>query len=331
MGIFKSPKAPDPAATAAAQSAQNRDAAVATQLTNAVDQYTPDGNTTWAQDGNWSYVGADGNTVNIPKLKSVQTLNPLQQEAKTYEQQADRDTNKLATTLLGNAQGMLGTPTDYSESAIRARTDAMINPRLEQRFTRDRSALETALAQRGIKQGSQAYSAALGDFEKGRTDTLSQEALSNRQQAITEQGMGQRDAVNMIGALLGTGQIANPQFVQTPKANVAAPDYAGMVYQNYQNKVAQQNAMMGGLFGLGGSIIGAAGNVAKASDIRVKRDIRRIGALPNGLPVYNFRYLWSDELQTGVMAQDVEKIMPEAVTEINGIKHVYYDMILGGY
>lgn len=264
MGIFKSPKAPDPAATAAAQSSQNRDAAVATQLTNAVDQYTPDGNTTWAQDGNWTYTGADGNTVNIPKLKSTQTLNAVQQQAKDYEQQADRDTNKLATTLLGNAQGMLGSPTDYSESAIKSRTDAMINPRLDERFARDRTSLETSLANRGIKQGSQAYSAALGDFEKGRTDAFSQEALSNRQQAITEQGMGQRDAVNMIGALLGTGQIANPQFVQTPKANVAAPDYAGMVYQNYQNKVAQQNAALGGLFGLGGSILGAGGRIIGA-------------------------------------------------------------------
>jgi hypothetical protein len=260
MGIFKQPKQPDPAATAKAQSGINQDAAVATQLTNAIDQYTPDGNVTWAQDGDWTYTDSTGQTRTVPRLSSTQTLNPTQQAAKDFEQQADLGTNKLAVTLLGNAQGMLGSPTDYSEGSIKSKTDAMVNGRLDDRFSRDRAALETAMANRGIKQGSQAYTDALTDFEKGRTDAFQQEALANRQQAITELGMPQRDVINNIGALLGTGQVSAPQFVQTPRANVAAPDYSGMVYQNYANKVSGNNALMGGLFGLGGSLIRTFGS-----------------------------------------------------------------------
>ncbi len=49
------------------------------------------------------------------------------------------------------------------------------------------------------------------------------------------------------------------------------------------------------------------------SDRRLKRDIRRVGASPSGLPVYTFRYLWSDATYRGVMAQDLLKLRPGAV------------------
>lgn len=49
------------------------------------------------------------------------------------------------------------------------------------------------------------------------------------------------------------------------------------------------------------------------SDIRLKRDIAQVGRLPNGLGLYRYRYLWSDETYVGVMAQEVEAIAPDAV------------------
>ena len=63
------------------------------------------------------------------------------------------------------------------------------------------------------------------------------------------------------------------------------------------------------------------------SDRRVKRDIKQVGALDNGLPVYLFRYLGNPAHQIGLMAQDVEKVKPEAVSETSsGIKTVNYKM-----
>ena len=49
------------------------------------------------------------------------------------------------------------------------------------------------------------------------------------------------------------------------------------------------------------------------SDIRLKRDIALLSRLDNGLGLYRYRYLWSDQVYVGVMAQEVEKVMPEAV------------------
>ena len=49
------------------------------------------------------------------------------------------------------------------------------------------------------------------------------------------------------------------------------------------------------------------------SDIRLKRDVAEVGALPNGLKLYSFRYLTDDTVHVGVMAQDVLGVVPEAV------------------
>jgi hypothetical protein len=52
-----------------------------------------------------------------------------------------------------------------------------------------------------------------------------------------------------------------------------------------------------------------------ASDVRLKRDIVRVGQLENGIPLYRFRYLWSDAVHVGVMVQDVRPLVPEAVID----------------
>lgn len=65
------------------------------------------------------------------------------------------------------------------------------------------------------------------------------------------------------------------------------------------------------------------------SDRRLKKDIKRIGRLKNGLPLYAFKYKWGGPETIGVMADEVEKVIPGAVMEIGGYKHVNYAM-LGG-
>ena len=52
----------------------------------------------------------------------------------------------------------------------------------------------------------------------------------------------------------------------------------------------------------------------KFSDRRLKKDIEQIGTLFDGTPVYRFKYLTSDMTHVGLMAQDVEKFAPDAVT-----------------
>jgi Chaperone of endosialidase len=52
---------------------------------------------------------------------------------------------------------------------------------------------------------------------------------------------------------------------------------------------------------------------APASDVRLKTDIEQVGTTVYGLPLYHFRYKSGTERFEGVMAQDVLKVMPDAV------------------
>jgi hypothetical protein len=68
------------------------------------------------------------------------------------------------------------------------------------------------------------------------------------------------------------------------------------------------------------------GSFSSMSDRRMKTDIRKVGKLDDGQQVYAFRYKHdpSKQVHIGLMAQDVEKNIPEAVHEFNGIKFVDY-------
>lgn len=49
------------------------------------------------------------------------------------------------------------------------------------------------------------------------------------------------------------------------------------------------------------------------SDSRLKRDIILVGRRDDGLGLYQYRYLWSDTVYVGVMAQEVALLHPDAV------------------
>jgi hypothetical protein len=49
------------------------------------------------------------------------------------------------------------------------------------------------------------------------------------------------------------------------------------------------------------------------SDVRLKEDVVKVGQLDNGLGLYRFRYLGAQQQFVGVLAQEVERVRPEAV------------------
>ncbi len=82
-----------------------------------------------------------------------------------------------------------------------------------------------------------------------------------------------------------------------------------------------------------GNFLNGGGNAANAarafgSDIRLKHDISLLRRLSNGLGLYRFKYNGSDEPFVGVMAQEVEKVRPDAVIRgKDGFLRVYYDRL----
>lgn len=81
--------------------------------------------------------------------------------------------------------------------------------------------------------------------------------------------------------------------------------------------------MMGG--GRGG---GGRGGGGRRSDIMLKHDIELIGHLGNGIGFYRFAYKGSDTAYVGVMAQEVARVRPDAVTRgRDGYLRVFYDKL----
>ena len=68
---------------------------------------------------------------------------------------------------------------------------------------------------------------------------------------------------------------------------------------------------------IGGGLMGGLGG--GLSDEREKTDIKPLGTLTDVLkiPAYEYRYKGEKKKRKGVMAQDVQKVLPEAVTEVD--------------
>ena len=58
---------------------------------------------------------------------------------------------------------------------------------------------------------------------------------------------------------------------------------------------------------------GGRGGGGRRSDIKLKHDITLLGYLDDGLGFYRFSYNGGNKAYVGVMAQDVQSVMPEAV------------------
>lgn len=83
----------------------------------------------------------------------------------------------------------------------------------------------------------------------------------------------------------------------------------------------------GGGFHGGGRGGGGRGG-GRRSDIMVKHDVVLLGHLSNGLGYYRFRYNGSDRAYVGVIAQEVQQVMPQAVVrDRDGYLRVYYEKI----
>jgi Protein of unknown function (DUF3300) len=81
----------------------------------------------------------------------------------------------------------------------------------------------------------------------------------------------------------------------------------------------------GGFRGGGG---GGRGGGGRRSDLALKHDVVLLGHLHNGLGFYRFSYLGSNETFVGVIAQEVQAVMPEAVTHgRDGYLRVFYEKL----
>lgn len=251
-GTPAAPQAPDPVATAKAQGEMNLKTAVAQTGLNSINQYTPDGSLEYSQNGTW----ADG----TPRFSATTKLTPTGQAIFDTNQQTQQNIANIGRDQSGRIGDLLGKPLQLGNEATEARLMDLGMKRLNPRFAMDEEALRTRLANSGIKAGSAAFDAEMRRFGETKNDAINSLLLAGRGQANQELLTERRAPIDEISAILSGTQVQNPNFVSTPQTQVAGVDYAGMVQNNYNAAVKQQeiaqsanNAALGGMFGLAGA------------------------------------------------------------------------------
>jgi hypothetical protein len=328
-GGGSAPAAPDPAQTAAAQAAANKDTAIAQAQLNMVNQTDAFGNKlTYNQRGT--------SPQGTPQYEAIQTLSPEQQALANKAQGIYGQGLDTATNLFGQLQGTLGTAAPQYDENYRQQQLAAMLQRQQPRLDQQRQALETQLANQGITLGSQAYNDAIGNYDRSVNDlSLAADVNAGNEARSAYQTLlgGRSQGINELTGLLGLGQVQSPQFANTPQTGIANTDVIGPTNMAYQGQLAnwqagqnRGNATLGGISGLAGNALGGWAALGFPSDARIKHSLEHKG-YRSGLPVYDFSYIGSDERHTGFLAQDVEKLYPDAVSDIRGIKHVRYDLI----
>lgn len=332
MGKPKSPAAPDPKETAAAQTGTNISTATANSYLNNFDQVTPDGSVTYTDNGSKQITDpSTGETYEIPIRTATTTLSPEQQAIKDQSDATQLNLATIGNNQSGFLENYLSEPVKLNNEETESRLYELGKKRIDPRFDEGREALETRLANQGIGLGTEAYDRAFRNFGEQENDAYNQLLLSGRGQAIQEQLTERNQPLNEISALMSGSQVSQPQFVGTNSANIATTDYAGLVNQDYQNRLGiynnelnQWNQGIGSIAQLGTTLL---------SDERAKKDKEKIGSV-DGMGLYSYRYKGADKgspKQMGLMAQEVKKKRPEAVSKRpDGLYQVDYAKALKG-
>lgn len=287
------PPAPDYSAAAKETAAGNKEAAIAAQEGNMINQYTPYGSVEYTQRGTSS--------TGTPLWSQNVNLSPEQQKA--YEKDVLMNANLQDVGIKGvgyvqsaldkplSFQGMqeVGTPGQIQQQASDAAyANAMryVEPRLQ----RQQASLENQLANQGITRGSEAWNNAMAESEANRENIYSQaqnaaytqgltgagqayqQGLGARQQQIAEAQTLRQDPVNMLNAVRSGSQMqtsAQPQVGTSSPGQLATwsgPDLLGATTAQGQYNQGMYNAgqaassnQMSGLMGLAGTAAMAGG------------------------------------------------------------------------
>jgi hypothetical protein len=258
-----------------------------------------------------------------------------------------------ANTNIVNAYQTATAPqtTSEFEGAGRYGSGAMMNA---QNMAQQGLATQLGNAQNNLYGGM--YQSNLGNMLAG-AQGLSGNYNTAAQQQV--QGLGlspgiAQQAQNQIGNLYNMGgnqQAYQQQLLNSPWTQLN--NYAGLVggtgygSSNSMTQPYFQNQTMGALGGaasgamLGSMMAGASsgavagpvgmgigaaagGLMGLMSDRRLKQNIKRVGTMDNGLPLYSYRYKWGGPTMIGVMADEAKQVKPEAVFNVGGFDAVDY-------
>ena len=281
------------------------------------------------------------NNPNIITPEGSQTYDPLTNTIQLNESDFTKnqrlDQERLAMELSKSLSGIM--PSTDSE-LVRNTTFELGKKQLDPEFRSQRQALATQLANQGIPINSPAYDSAMNRLERSQGEQLNTLSLQSQLQGIQTAEAQRQARFNEISSLLGRSQVGTGASFGQMQTNYQGLDIMGAEQANlnrlsseWQTSRQAKAMQTAAKWQAAGSLLGGiGGGIGKAlSDIELKTNIKFENKFKNNLPIYTFEYKNKEHgngRYEGVMAQDVEKIYPEAVSiSPEGYKMVHYSKI----
>lgn len=286
MSKPKPPSAPDPVALANAQSAANTATAQTQQKLNMINTRGPQGSVNYVADPSAPGGYRQETQLSAPEQANYDASTGVYGSALTTAQ----DQIGRVNTALGQGLNTEGLPDlrgfdpaafdrqKYEDAAYQTATR-----RLDPQWQQIEQTQDAKLAAQGLGANSEATRNLRQDLIRDRNDAYGQaridsfsqggaeqsRAIGNevagstfnnqaRTQGLQERAYVQNQPLQQLQALLGTGQVGQPQGVQYTPTSVGQTDTLGaqalslnQQNANYQAKQQQQQGLMNGLFGLG--------------------------------------------------------------------------------
>ena len=279
-----------------------------------------------------------------------QLARPLTQGA--YGSLTPYNQGQYADLLAGNVRRGPGTPYGEMENALTQGVMGNLQKNILPGIRQQQVMYQPGGSSRGALEQNKAVSAAV---QSGLTKPLAQMygdayqtaqgmRMPMSQSIIGQQQYGQQmypsimsAPLNMYGAMgdVGAQKRAMTQAVidrdmdryqyQATAPQQQLANYMKMVTGNYGGTTTQTSPGPSGL-DQAAKVVGIMGTIAGMSDARMKENIEFDGTW-KGHNVYTYNFKGSNTRSRGVMAQEIEITRPDAVMEIEGIKHVNYGIL----
>jgi len=285
-------------------------------LTNYTPQGTPQDNIDYA-----SKVASDGNVSALTQAAMRDATNQVNEQtlpalARANAMSGNTMSNRNAISQGLVERGLADTTADTSANIRGQLFNAGLSQAEQAREANNNSTLSALTSAAGA--GTGAVGTGVGAIGSGI------DQAGNLFNLAGQGGAGlQQNNQNAIDNSKGVDEYANSQAAQNLQNffNIIGGQNWGGTSSGTQTSTPSTWNTIGSALGIGSALF-------KLSDRRLKKDIRCIGQADNGLPIYTFRYLNDPkgELHMGFMAQDVEKVKPEAVSKVGGIMAVNYEL-----
>lgn len=218
--------------------------------------------------------------------------------------------DKLRNKLAEQGLGALSLDTTDAQNAYYDQATRLLNDQYQRQLAKT----DEALINRGIQTGTKQYNQVMGDVQNAQLGALSD--IANQAVFQGQNLLGQQ--IGNINALTGARDI-NTVAQLGDKNRAYDTSYEAKQYQ-YNTKQNQMNNLMS----TGASLAA----MAMLSDKRAKENLKKVGALDNGLDVYVGNYKKETGLDTKpqlfLLAQEVKKVNPDAVVKKDGMLAVNY-------